>query len=100
MSAFSLHGSNSALGPFYRRQRARLGAPKAITATAHKLARIFYNMLKNETEYVDRGKKYFEKQYEDRVLKNLKKRAASFGFQLVPNIDQGGKQKDSVILAP
>ena len=94
MSAYTLHGSNSALGAFYRRQRARLGAPKAITATAHKLARTFYSMLKNGTEYVDRGKEYYEKQYEERVLKNLKKRAASFGFQLVSTIDQGGKNKD------
>lgn len=97
MSAYTLHGSNSALGAFYRRQRARLGAPKAITATAHKLARTFYSMLKNGTEYVDLGKEYYEKQYEERVLKNLKKRAASLGFQLVSNIDQGGENKDHSI---
>jgi transposase len=87
MSAYALHRSNSALGAFYRRQRARLGAPKAITATAHKLARIFYSMLKNGTEFVDRGKDYYEKQYRNRVTKNLKKRAATLGFHLVPNGD-------------
>lgn len=87
MSAYALHRSNSALGAFYRRQRTRLGAPKAITATAHKLARIFYSMLKNGTEYVDRGKDYYEKQYRNRVTKNLKKRAATLGFHLVPNGD-------------
>ena len=87
MSAYALYRSNSALGAFYRRQRARLGAPKAITATAHKLARIFYNMLKNGTEFVDRGKDYYEKQYRNRVTKNLKKRAANLGFHLVPNGD-------------
>ena len=54
-------------------------------------------MLKNGTEYVDYGKEYYEKQYEDRVLKNLKKRAASLGFQLVSNIDQGGKNNDLAI---
>ncbi len=97
MSAYTLHGSNSAFGAFYRRQRARLGAPKAITATAHKLARTFYSMLKNGTEYVDFGKEYYEKQYEERVLKNLKKRAASLGFQLVSNIDQGSENENLVI---
>ena len=70
---------------YYRRQRARLGSPKAITATAHKLARTFYGMLKNGTEYVDRGQDYYEKQYRDRVTKNLKRRAASLGFDLVPH---------------
>ena len=77
--------SKSALGAYYRRQRARLGSPKAITATAHKLARTFYSMLKNGTEYVDQGQDYYETQYRDRVTKNLKKRAASLGFDLVPN---------------
>lgn len=99
MSAYTLHGSNSALGAFYRRQRTRLGAPKAITATAHKLARTFYSMLKNGTEYVDYGKDYYEKQYENRVLKNLKKRAASLGFKLVPNIDQDDMNKELAISA-
>ncbi len=45
MAAFSLTQSRSALGAFYRRLRSRLGAPKAITATAHKLARLFYRNL-------------------------------------------------------
>ena len=97
MSAYTLHGSNSALGAFYRRQRTRLGAPKAITATAHKLARTFYSMLKNGTEYVDYGKDYYEKQYENRVLKNLKKRAASLGFKLAPNIAQDDMDKNLAI---
>ena len=87
------------MGAFYRRQRTRLGAPKAITATAHKLARTFYSMLKNGTEYVDYGKDYYEQQYENRVLKNLKKRAASLGFKLVPKIDQDDMNKDLAISA-
>ena len=85
MAAYGLFNSKSALGAYYRRQRARLGSPKAITATAHKLARIFYSMLKNGTEYIDQGQDYYEKQYRDRVTKNLKKRAASLGFDLVPH---------------
>jgi len=85
VAAYGLFNSKSALGAYYRRQRARLGSPKAITATAHKLARTFYSMLKNGTEYVDQGQDYYETQYRDRVTKNLKKRAASLGFDLVPN---------------
>ena len=83
LSAFGLLNSQSALGAYCRRQRTRLGAPKAITATAHKLARIFYSMLKNGTEYVDKGQDYYEKQYHDRIVKNLKKRAADMGFELI-----------------
>lgn len=85
MSAYGLFNSKSALGAYFRRQRARLGAPKAITATAHKLARIFYSMIKNGTEYVDQGQEYYEKQYHERVIKNLKIKAQSMGFDLVPN---------------
>ncbi len=73
MAAFALFNSKSALGAYLRRMRTRLGAPKAVTATAHKLARIFYNMLKNGTEYVDQGQDYYEEQYRERVMKNLKK---------------------------
>jgi hypothetical protein len=87
MAAYGLFNSKSALGAYYRRQRARLGSPKAITATAHKLARTFYSMLKHGTEYVDQGQDYYEKQYRDRVTKNLKRRAASLGFDLVPHTE-------------
>lgn len=83
MSAYGLFNSKSALGAYFRRQRSRLGAPKAITATAHKLARIFYSMIKKGEEYVDRGQEYYEEQYRDRVVKNLKKKAHSMGFLLV-----------------
>ena len=85
MAAFTLSNSKSALGAFYRRQRTRLGAPKAITATAHKLARLIYSMLKHGTEYVDRGQEYYEQQYRERVINNLRRRAAQFGFELAIN---------------
>ena len=84
IAAFGLFNSKSALGAYLRRMRTRLGAPKAITATAHKLARIFYSMLKDGTEYVDQGQDYYEEKYRDRVMKNLKKRAASLGLDLTP----------------
>ncbi len=83
LAAQGLHNSQSALGAFLRRIKSRLGAPKAITATAHKLAKIFYSMLKNGTEYVDAGQDYYDKQYEHRVLDNLKRKAKKLGFELI-----------------
>ncbi|HED14056.1 MAG TPA: hypothetical protein ENI62_10470 [Gammaproteobacteria bacterium] len=61
--------------------------PNAITATAHKIARAFYSRLKNGSEYVDQGQDYYEQQYRNRVTKNLKKRAAAMGFDLVPKVE-------------
>lgn len=90
MAAFTLAHSKSALGAYYRRMRAKHGAPKAITATAHKLARLIYSMLKHGTEYVDQGQDYYEQQYQDRVMKNLKRRAAEMGFALVPSTGDNG----------
>lgn len=84
MAAQSLSHSKSTLGIYYRRMRARLGAPQAITATAHKLARIIYAMLKNQTEYVDPGERYFEERARQRAIRNLTRRAKDLGFHLVP----------------
>ncbi len=84
LAAFSLTKSKSALGAFYRRKRAQLGAPKAITATAHKIARLVYSMLKYGTEYVDQGQDYYEEKYRERIIKNLHRRAKSLGFSIVP----------------
>lgn len=84
MAAQSLSHSQCALGGYYRRQRARLGAPQAITATAHKLARIIYFMLKERQPYRDPGEGYYEQQYQERLLKKLKRQAAALGLQLVP----------------
>lgn len=84
IAAQSLARSQSALGAFYRRIRARQGAPKAITATAHKLARIIYFMLKYRRPYEDPGATYYEQQHQERMLRNLQRRAAQFGMQIVP----------------
>lgn len=84
MAAQSVSRSDSALGGFYRRIRAKHGGPKAITATAHKIARILYHMLKHKQEYNDLGKGYYEQKYQERVLKNLKRKASVLGFDLVP----------------
>ena len=83
VAAATLLRAECALGAFARRMRARLGAPKAITATAHKLAIIVYNMLKYGKTYVDRGVEYYEQQYRTTALKNLRRRAAKLGFQLL-----------------
>jgi hypothetical protein len=90
MAAFTLANSKSALGAYYRRMRSKHGAPKAITATAHKLARLIYSMLKHGTEYVDQGQGYYEQQYQERVMKNLKKRAVQMGFTLIPWTEDNG----------
>ena len=83
LAAYSLHRSNSAIGAFFRRKKAQLGPAKAITATAHKLARIIYNMLKHGTAYEDLGQDHYETRYRQRVIQNLKRRAKQFGCQLV-----------------
>lgn len=89
MAAYSLHRSQTAIGAFLRRKKAQLGAPKAITATAHKIARIFYEMLKNRTEYKDLGVDYYQTRYKERMLRNLKRKAKAFGLELVKtNQDQ------------
>ena len=71
------------MGAYLRRKKAHLEAPKAITATAHKLARIIYSMLKNGQEYVDAGAKYCERQYRHRALRNTSRRTAQLGCRLV-----------------
>lgn len=83
MAAFSLYRSKSAIGAFFRRMRARLGAPKAITATAHKLARILYRMLINGENYREAGENYYEQKYQERVVANMRKRAGELGYILV-----------------
>jgi transposase len=83
MAAQSLLRSKSALGAYHRRMRAKLGGPEAVTATAHKLARIVYTMLKNQSTYVDPGERHFEEQTRQRAIRHLKRKAKDLGFQLV-----------------
>ena len=79
----SLERSQSALGAFHRRMKARLGAAEAITATAHKLARLVYRLLKHGEAYVQQGIEDYEKKFQERKLSGLKKAAAAIGFQLI-----------------
>ncbi len=84
LAANALSRSQSANGAFFRRLRARLGSPKAITATAHKLARIFYCLWTSGGEYHDPGVDVYEQKYRQRVLDNLQRKADQLGFELVP----------------
>jgi transposase len=83
LAAYALSRSHSALGAFLRRLKARLGAPKAITATAHKLARLVYSLLKHGTAYVTQGMDEYERRYRERVVQNLRRRAKELGYELV-----------------
>ena len=87
LAANALSRSQSANGAFFRRLRARMGSPKAITATAHKLARIFYCLWTKGGEYRDPGVDVYEQQYRQRVLNNLQRKADQLGFELVPQAD-------------
>ena len=84
MAANTLSRSSTALGAFLRRMKARLGPAKAITATAHKLAKILYIMIKHKMSYKESGADYYEKANKERVMKRLRKTADRLGFDLSP----------------
>lgn len=82
MSASTLLRSPTYLGAQYRRLRTRLGAPKAITAMANKLARLIHRMLKYGQQYVDKGLQYYEEKYRAQQIRLLRKKALQLGFEL------------------
>jgi transposase len=84
MAAASLSRSQTALGAFHRRLKSRAGGKQAVTATAHKIARIYYALLTRGTSYVELGQHTYEQRYKERRLDHLKVQAKSLGFQLVP----------------
>jgi len=63
--------------------KARLGGAKAVTATSHKLARVYYRLVKNGEEYVEAGAQAYEEKHRQRVVSNLQRRARGLGFELV-----------------
>ena len=75
LAAAALRSSKSALGAYYRRMCARMDKGKAVTAAAHKLARLIYLMLTKGEEYTDQGQLYYEERYRERVLHTLNKKA-------------------------
>jgi len=82
-AATALLRSQSYLGAQYRRLRTRLGAPKAITAMARKLACLFFRLLKQGQQYVDKGIEYYQQRHRDQQMRSLLKRAKQLGVQLI-----------------
>jgi transposase len=83
MTAMTLGRTQTALGAFYRRLASRIGKPQAITATARKLAILIYRALKEGLVYRDPGANTYNTQQRTRVLRRLRQRAATLGFELV-----------------
>jgi len=83
LAATSLEHRSSALGGFYRRMKARLGAAEAVPATAHKLARILYRLLKHGEAYVRTGLEDYERKFQARRVRALEKTAKLMGYELV-----------------
>ncbi len=88
LAAQSLSRSPSVLGAFFRRMRAKLGAPKAITATAHKLARIVYHLLTTHEPYDETRLAAAEADHRRRTESRVRAQARALGFQLVPVTEQ------------
>jgi len=82
LAAVTVGRTDTALGAFYRRLAARIGKAKAVTATARKIAVLFYNAMRFGSDYQDPGADHYEHKYRERVIKQLHRRAAEFGFTL------------------
>jgi transposase len=85
IAAVNVGRMHTALGAFYRRLAARAGKAKAVTATARKLAALFYNTLRFGITYADPGADHYEQNYRRRVVHQLHRRARQMGFTLVPD---------------
>ena len=84
MSAQAVGRTQTALGVFYRRIKSRLGGRGAITATAHKLSRLLYRMLKYGTAYVTQSLAEYEAQVREKLERSLRRKAQALGYELVP----------------
>ena len=82
LAAVTVGRTPTALGAFYRRLSARIGKAKAVTATARKIAVLFYNAVRHGLDYADPGAAYYEERYRQRVLLNLQRRAKALGYVL------------------
>lgn len=82
MAASSLYRSTNVFGAHLRKMKARMGAVEAITATAHKMARVLYTMVKNKTTYTELGGDFYDQQAKQKTLKYLRKRAEGLGYKL------------------
>ena len=97
LAAQSLHHSRGALGGFLRRMKGRLGAQAAVTATAHKLARIVYLALKHGLTYVRQSQEEYEIRMKERQIKGLRRKARQFGLDIV---EQASGSAEAVATAP
>jgi transposase len=84
LAANSVKKADCPFGMMYRRLRSRLGPAQATVATAHAIARVVYKMLKYQVEYDPLSANEYQKQYEEQQVKYMRKRAAKFGYQLIP----------------
>ena len=82
-AASTLQKSQSALGAFHRRMKAKLGAAEAITATAHKLARLIYRLIKHGEEYVREGLEKYEQKHRQQKERTVRKLAESLGLKIL-----------------
>jgi len=89
MGAHSLSRAKGYFGEFFRRMRAKLGTAQAITATAHKIARVLYHILSTKQPYTETLFHQLDEQAQQRAELRLRKQAAQLGFQLIPNPNQG-----------
>ena len=84
LAATTIGRSDTALGAFYRRLAGRIGKQKAVTATARKIAVLFYNTLRFGMAYRDPGATSYDERHRSRVIANLQRRARSLGYDLSP----------------
>ena len=84
LAAVTVGKTSTALGAFYRRLGARIGKAKAVTATARKIAVLFYNAMRFGMNYKDLGVDHYQQKYKERVIKQLHRRAAELGLTLQP----------------
>ncbi len=89
IAAQSICRTQTALGAFYRRIKARAGGPKAITATARKIACLFYRLLKYGQDYVEQGIEGYEQKYKDNLVKTLEKLAKQLGYTVMQDQNAG-----------
>ncbi len=82
-AAVSVGRSDSELGAYYRKMQARKGPGAGITATAHKMARIYYSLVKKGQEYEEGRAQDYQERERERMVSSLRKRAKGLGYELV-----------------
>ncbi|QFY42453.1 hypothetical protein F6R98_07290 [Candidatus Methylospira mobilis] len=82
-AASGLRSSKSALGACFKRLCARMDKARAVTAAAHKQARLIYAMLTKGGEYADQRQENYEERYRERAVRQLAQRAEKLGMKLV-----------------